>query len=450
MSRPHAGDDEEPVPRRPLLGPDKLEAEGRPSEELVILGWGVDTRKMIVFLPSDKFKAWAEDLETIIANRKTTFGELESTIGRLNHASFVIPLCRHFLNEVRRRTSDRMRKEQVLRLSAEEIEDLKLWSEFLEVARDGMPIDLLTVRTPTHLGWSDSCPFGLGGYLSDGRAWRLRVPPRVIFYGDDTVNNVLEFLGMAVNVLLMIDAAKEKGEKYPCILSLGDNTSAIGWMFKSSKLGPNSIYFKVVKFVARFLTREILKEQAQLTAQHIAGTKNVIADLLSFDGTGRGKDSPLTKDEPSNDELTNRILTHLPQLVPLTFRISALPPETASFVCATMRIIESSWIASKRLGTRMLIERGVDGDLMQRSSDSEILSWMEFLQEKEPSPSSPSFSPSDLAPATDGRADLMDDVRARWYRRLSEMPQAVWARRFGNITGTAPSTSRTQKSEEAS
>jgi hypothetical protein len=32
MSRPHAGDAAEPVPRRPLFGPAKLEAKGRGSE----------------------------------------------------------------------------------------------------------------------------------------------------------------------------------------------------------------------------------------------------------------------------------------------------------------------------------------------------------------------------------------------------------------------------------
>jgi hypothetical protein len=444
MSRPHAGDGQEPVPRRPLLGPDKLAAEGRPSEILVVLGWGMDTRRMVVFLPQDKYKAWSTDLLEIIKSGRTAFGELESTIGRLNHASFVIPLCRHFLNEVRRRTISRVRKEQVLRLNTEELEDLKLWSEFLENARDGIHMDLLTVRTPTHLGWSDSCPFGLGGYLTDGRAWRLRVPPGAIFHGDDTVNNVLEFLGMAVNVLLMIEAAREKGERYPCILSLGDNTSAIGWMFKSSRIGPKSIYFRVVKAIARHLTREVLKGEVQITAQHIAGAKNVIADLLSFDGTGRGKDSPLTKDEPSNDELTHRVLTHLPQLVPPTFRISALPEKIVSFVCATMRIIESSWTADKRRGTKISTGPGDDGNLLQKSSDSQIRSWIEYPQEREPSSSGPSFSPSEMAPSTDRRDALLDDVRSRWYLRLYAMPEAVWVRRFGCITGTAPSTSRTR------
>jgi hypothetical protein len=41
MSRPHAGEQVEPVPRRPLLGPDKLEAEGRSLERQIVLGWEI-------------------------------------------------------------------------------------------------------------------------------------------------------------------------------------------------------------------------------------------------------------------------------------------------------------------------------------------------------------------------------------------------------------------------
>ena len=64
-----------------MLGPKKLEAEGRPTESLVILGWGVNARTMKVFLPRDKFVAWEGDVHKILKEGKTTFGNLESTIG---------------------------------------------------------------------------------------------------------------------------------------------------------------------------------------------------------------------------------------------------------------------------------------------------------------------------------------------------------------------------------
>ena len=101
MSRPHAGETLEPVPRKPLLGPDKLEAEGRSSERQIVLGWEIRTRDLKVALPHDKHLAWREDLVAMIRAGRVSRKELESMIGRLNHASFLIPLSRHFLNEIR-------------------------------------------------------------------------------------------------------------------------------------------------------------------------------------------------------------------------------------------------------------------------------------------------------------------------------------------------------------
>jgi hypothetical protein len=104
MSRPHAGEDAEPpVPRRPLLGPEKLEAEeGRGSETQVVLGWEVRTRELVVALPEDKYIAWKADLVDMIGKGSATVQGVESMVGRLNHASLTIPLSRHFLNEIRR------------------------------------------------------------------------------------------------------------------------------------------------------------------------------------------------------------------------------------------------------------------------------------------------------------------------------------------------------------
>lgn len=58
------------------------------------------------------------------------------------------------------------------------------------------------------------------------------------------MNKILEFLGMAVNILIMLN--KATAEKYPCILVLGKNTLAIGWLFRSSRIGPNLAYFQTV------------------------------------------------------------------------------------------------------------------------------------------------------------------------------------------------------------
>ena len=133
-SRPHAGPDE-PIKRRELMSKPKLIAEGGPAEDQIVLGWTLDTRSLLVILPFDKFEAWSGDLKVIIAERKGTFGQLETTVGRLNHAAYVIPLSRHFLNRIRLRIKVRKHKKQSLSLAQDEIDDFKLWVFFLAKAK---------------------------------------------------------------------------------------------------------------------------------------------------------------------------------------------------------------------------------------------------------------------------------------------------------------------------
>ena len=450
ISRPHAGEDIEPVPRRPLLGPDKLEAEGRSSETQIILGWEIRTRPFVVALPFDKHKAWKEDLELLIARGRGTQQEMESMIGRLNHASHVIPLSRHFLNEVRAKClSVPRRKGQHIRLTEDEAKDLELWREFLDQAKAGISINLLVFRTPTRVAWSDSCPFGLGGYTLSGSAWRVKVPHACSFYGDDSVNNVLEFLGMAVSVLLLLKEAKCDAEPFPCLLVLGDNTSAISWLFKSGRIARSSRYYQAAKSIARYVALAITEGQGQLCSQHIAGSSNSIADLLSFEGRCRSSINPATVDCPPDDVLTLRIHQLHHQIIPNGFDIQPLPTEIESFVLSTMRIIARSWSRGQSHPTSELTDIGGDGSTSQTSGDWGVTRGsIQYPRTANDCSWEGALSCTAEHTTLTERVELIQSVRNRWYRRLLEMPLAAWHRRSGNVEGRAPSTSRTESMVE--
>jgi hypothetical protein len=446
LSRPHAGDDTEPIPRKPLFAPDKLLAEGTPCEVMIVLGWLLDTRKLIVQLPFDKFVAWSQDVEAVVETKKVSHEELESLVGRLNHASFLIPLSRHFLNGLRERMDSRSRtsggnfaRKQVVRLTADELADLQLWLQFLVQAKEGISMNLLTIRTPSRMAWSDSCPFGIGGYTLRGFAWRIKIPHSSPLFGDDSVNNVLEFLGMAVSVKLLLLEAKD--ERYPCLLPLGDNTSAIGWMFRSGRIKRGSKYYSAVKMIAREVATDVINGKAQLTPQHLRGDLNDVSDTLSFAGTVRGKTCPLTEDNPPNDILTQRFHLFLPQLIPHDFKIYHLPDEIISFVYQVLRTLEESWIPSRRNHTPKRIELGPGGNNSSEGSGC----WTPSDLEYPPTNSNFSGNASSLSsemPASTERVELLRNVRSLWWRRLSVTPSAIWLRRFGQINGGAPSTSR--------
>ena len=445
MSRPHAGE-AEPIPRKPLLSPEKLEAEGRSSEIQTVLGWEIRTRPFVVALPFDKYKAWKEDLDKVIDSSQATQQETESLIGRLNHASFLIPLSRHFLNEIRAKClSVQRRKGQHIRFTQEERKDLILWLHFLKSAREGISINLLVVRTPTRLAWSDSCPFGLGGYTLGGTAWRIRVPQDCNFYGDDSVNNILEFLGMAISILLLLHESRQGKESFPCLLVLGDNTSAISWLFRSGRVPRSSRYYSTVKAIARKIAKEVTNYSAQLCSQHIAGSMNTISDLLSFEGQCRKYSNPLTKDCPSDDILTQRILTHHSQIVPAGFRIRRLPSEIELFALSTMRIIAKSWSQGSSPPTKEATGIGDDGQSSSEDADWGVTLSSIRYQEETNASSWPEVSSCCAEYSTStNREDLLQSVRNQWYRRLCEMPLAAWHRRLGGPIGRAPSTSRTE------
>jgi hypothetical protein len=262
---------------------------------------------------------------------------------------------------LRSRLYTRRHKNQELTLNGEEIADLKLWSLFLKKANEGISMNRVTIRQPWKIGWSDSCPFGIGGFLLSGRAWQVKIPKSSPIYGAHIANNVLEFLGMVVTIWLTITECAKLGDEQACILALGDNTSAIGWLYKSRKLEPDSLYYRPVQMIARKLAHLITDSTHCLASQHIQGDQNTVSDLLSFDGNDRGYRHPLASNSPPDDILTRRFHSHIPQMIPEAFKISPLPSEISSFLIRALQTIGSSWIRSKRKPTRKRTVPGDDG-----------------------------------------------------------------------------------------
>ena len=92
---------------KPVLCPEmasirKLLAEGGLAEEMIFLGWHINTRKFIIALPAYKLKAWTQGIQDILNMDKVKYKDMATLNGRLNHVTFIIPAGRHFLNRLRR------------------------------------------------------------------------------------------------------------------------------------------------------------------------------------------------------------------------------------------------------------------------------------------------------------------------------------------------------------
>ena len=454
-SRPHAGDEREPIPRRPILSIPKLIAEGNPAEVQIVLGWQVDTRRLVVSLPHDKFEAWTGELRLMRSKPRVGCKELEQLLGRLNHAAYVMPIARHFLGRLRDAvgpTTGKRARGSTTVINAATRSDLKLWEALLKQARRGISMNLLVTRQPDKICWSDACPLGIGGYNLNGRAWRIRIPETSPVRGHSGVNNLLEFIGMVVNVWV---SCLEADSDQACILAIGDNTSAIGWLHHTAHLDPDGATQMAHLRVARKLARVLIKYNCCLASQHVKGELNVVADLLSFEGEERGKKHPLAYDQPPNDVLTERFIQHFPSQVTENFNISRLPNEISSWITRVLQTVELSLTANRRAATRVSTGCGGDGKaIASTSATGAMYTSIDYPSTREDClPRRFSTSIEQLSGPNPG--NLQELVRSRWCQTLYAKPQATWLRRFGSVSGRVPCTSKdlptyTQQSDDSS
>jgi hypothetical protein len=70
-------------------------------EVQIVLGWRIDTRRLEISLPDNKYQAWTGDVQQLIREGRCGLKELETLVGRLNHASYIMPNARHFVSRIR-------------------------------------------------------------------------------------------------------------------------------------------------------------------------------------------------------------------------------------------------------------------------------------------------------------------------------------------------------------
>jgi hypothetical protein len=236
---------------------------------------------------------------------------------------------------------------------------------------------------------------------------------------------------MMVTIWLVLIECDETKSEQDCILALGDNTSAVGWLFKRGKLPFDSPHYKPVQLISQKLARLVTDSSHCLASQHIKGKKNTVSDLLSFAGATRGEPHPLAPDYPSDLVLTERFHSCMPQLVPAGFDISPLPSKISCFIIQVLQTLESSLTQSKNQPTKRKTESDADGSCsVPRQVSTLTLSSLDCSSLKLSS-SCARFSPSAKWQIGVQQEPFLASVRAPWFRQLCAMPQAIWLRRSG-------------------
>jgi hypothetical protein len=312
----HEGD---PLPRDPIVATKKVMAEGTPSEILTVLGWEIDTRRLLIKLPEEKAASWDSDLDELIRHgdegRRIGVKRLETIQGRNIHVATIVPGAMHFQSRMYS-AINRAKKHKFTRLRSEERKDLRLLQSLLTTARVGISLNSVVPRLPDHIGRSDAFEGGIGGYdLKSGQAWRFEIPPDLRHRKSQ---NFLEYLACMTQLVCMLT----EGDWRPgdCFLSVGDNTSALGWIHKSNFQPDRDLEQATHLALARYITNLLAELRVVQFGQWLPGIDNGVADALS------------RQHEKSDEELTRLIVASYPSQTPLGFRIRALRPEITSWV----------------------------------------------------------------------------------------------------------------------
>jgi hypothetical protein len=155
--------------------------------------------------------------------------------------------------------------------------DLHLLISFLNLAKEGLPMNNLTFCKPTHLYRSDASEFGLGGYnVITGHAWHFELPVDCHLR---TSLNSLEFLACLITT--WIDILSDNIQAESCFLSQKDSTSASGWRRKSNFADAEDENVQLT--TACKLASISITTKSCLYSQWLKGAKNIVPDSLSRD-----------------------------------------------------------------------------------------------------------------------------------------------------------------------
>jgi hypothetical protein len=81
----HMSSSKRTIPRQNIIADDKNKAEGAPEEVKNCVEWTIDSRRLLVSLPSHKFIAWTSQINRTIEQKSFSDKDLRSILGCLEN-----------------------------------------------------------------------------------------------------------------------------------------------------------------------------------------------------------------------------------------------------------------------------------------------------------------------------------------------------------------------------
>ena len=248
------------IPRDNMIEIYKCITEGAIVEERICIGWISNTRELLVKLPEHKCKAWITALITFIKRISVNHNDLKSLIGKLENMIIITKMRGHFMNNLYALEMKSSESKQNIKVTRNARKDVELHIQFLEKARLGINMNLLTFRKPMYTTIGDACEHGLGAFnVETGTAWTYEIP--ITLRGRSQMN-LLEFITQVVSV--WFDFSEGRIKKGDYLLAMGDNTASMGWLRRSNFREENesNLEWFAKQEVARKLARVVLIAEA--------------------------------------------------------------------------------------------------------------------------------------------------------------------------------------------
>ncbi|KAM4045389.1 uncharacterized protein ACNLHF_009217 [Anomaloglossus baeobatrachus] len=249
------------------LASDKTEG---PSTLIKFLGILIDSEAMECRLPDDKVSDLLEAVREARSHRKIRLKDLQSLLGKMNFACRIIPMGRVFCRRLAAATSGITFPHHFVRLARTLKDDLAVWEQFL-IEFNGRS---LWIRPPVsnfdldiHTDAAGSTGFGAycsGQWCADRwpESWRNNGLTRNLV--------LLELFPIVVACEIWYNIFQNRKVRFHC-----DNLGVVEVINKQSASS-----LPVVTLL-RHLVLRCLKSNCQITAVHVPGVCNSVADALS-------------------------------------------------------------------------------------------------------------------------------------------------------------------------
>lgn len=246
-----------------------------PATTLTFLGFEIDTVRMEVRLPRDKLRALQDLLAEWVQKQSCTRRELESLLGSLGHAGYVVEEGKTFLRRLFELLSVARKPWHHIRLNAAARSDLCWWQLFLA------PLNHRSVRQSLVPGgqrftFATDASGSVGcGAVWDYRWFQLKWSELPAAFHDDVVG----------------DSITSK-ELLPIVLAVGtwgpywrDSTVLVLCDNQGAAAAVNSGYSKVPRIMQLLRALFFIKARfrVRLSAAYLPGHLNVVADAISRD-----------------------------------------------------------------------------------------------------------------------------------------------------------------------